>query len=134
MANRHLARSVVLQVLFEKDSTQGGMTTENAVERLADYAKEFGARDSDMPFMKALLQTAIAKQKEIDDVIVGAPNLDAPSFLVGAAYIVYGKSSGFSASISVDSLDGNNGFAIFDAQGNPMLVNPRAGEVGRTGA
>jgi N utilization substance protein B len=44
MANRHLARSVVLQVLFE----------------------------SDMPFMKNLLQVASAKQKEIDDVIVRA--------------------------------------------------------------
>lgn len=72
MANRHLARSVVLQVLFEKDSTNGAMTTDVAVERLNDYAKEFGARDSDMPFMKTLLQTAIAKQKEIDGVIVGA--------------------------------------------------------------
>lgn len=69
MANRHLARSVVLQVLFERDS--GGATTslENAVNRLSDYAKEFGARESDMPFMKELLETAIAKQKEIDEVI-----------------------------------------------------------------
>lgn len=72
MANRHLARSVVLQVLFERDSLNGAMTSENALSRLADYAKEFGARDSDMPFMKDLLQTAIAKQKEIDGVIIGA--------------------------------------------------------------
>jgi N utilization substance protein B len=40
--------------------------------RLADYGKEFGARESDMPFMKTLLQTSIAKQKEIDEVIVRA--------------------------------------------------------------
>jgi N utilization substance protein B len=39
---------------------------------LADYAKEFGARDSDMPFMKNLVQTCLAKQREIDDVIVRA--------------------------------------------------------------
>ena len=72
MANRHLARSVVLQVLFERDAADGNLTSENAEMRLADYAKEFGARDSDMSFMKELLQTVIAKQKEIDDVIVKA--------------------------------------------------------------
>jgi transcription antitermination protein NusB len=72
MANRHLARSVVLQVLFERDSSGGKMTAEDVQSRIVDYAKEFGARDSDMPFMKELLQTAIAKQKEIDEVIKGA--------------------------------------------------------------
>ncbi len=72
MANRHLARSVVLQVLFERDSAQGKLTNDEAINRLADYAKEFGARESDMPFMKNLLQTAMAKQREIDEVIVRA--------------------------------------------------------------
>lgn len=72
MANRHLARSVVLQVIFEKDASQGKMGNDQASARLEDYAKEFGTRESDMPFMKELLQTAIAKQKEIDDVIVRA--------------------------------------------------------------
>lgn len=72
MANRHLARSVVLQVLFERDSSGGVMTTDDALARLADYGKEFGARQSDMPFMQELLKTAIAKQKEIDEVIVRA--------------------------------------------------------------
>ncbi|MDO8522010.1 MAG: transcription antitermination factor NusB [bacterium] len=72
MANRHLARSVVLQVLFERDSSGGKMTSEEVQSRILDYAKEFGARDSDVPFMKELLQTAIAKEKEIDEVIRGA--------------------------------------------------------------
>jgi len=72
MANRHLARSVVLQVLFERDSSEGKMGQEAALDRLSDYAKEFGARDHDKPFMEDLLKTAIAKQKEIDDVIVRA--------------------------------------------------------------
>ena len=71
MANRHLARSVVLQVLFERDAS-GKMTNDEALSRIADYAKEFGARDSDMPFMQTLLKTTLAKQKEIDDVIVKA--------------------------------------------------------------
>ncbi|MBI4132993.1 transcription antitermination factor NusB [Candidatus Uhrbacteria bacterium] len=72
MANRHLARSVVLQVLFEKDASRGAMTVDEAAGRLASYGKEFGARDSDMPFMNQLLQTVIGKQKEIDEVIVRA--------------------------------------------------------------
>lgn len=72
MANRHLARSVVLQVLFERDASGGSLSDNDCYSRLADYAKEFGARDGDMPFMKNLLQIAIAKQKEIDEVIVRA--------------------------------------------------------------
>ncbi len=72
MANRHLARSVVLQVLFERDSSEGKMTMDDCLARLADYGKEFGARESDMPFMTNLLKTAAAKQKEIDEVIVRA--------------------------------------------------------------
>src|ERR1700722_14615290 len=71
MANRHLARSIVLQALFERDQTPM-MSVDECVGRLADYSKEFGARDSDMPFMKQLLQTVLAKQKEIDEVIVRA--------------------------------------------------------------
>lgn len=72
MANRHLARSVVLQVLFEKDQSTGAMSIEDAEKRLEEYASEFAARDNDLPFMKGLLQTANAKQKEIDQVIVSA--------------------------------------------------------------
>jgi N utilization substance protein B len=71
MANRHLARSVVLQVLFERDQN-ASMSTDECIGRLSDYASEFGARDTDLPFMKTLLQTAIGKQKEIDEVIVRA--------------------------------------------------------------
>lgn len=72
MANRHLARSVVLQVLFERDSGGGAMSASECYERLADYSKEFGARESDMPFMKNLIETALRKQKEIDEVITRA--------------------------------------------------------------
>ena len=48
------------------------MTGDEALARLSDYGKEFGARESDMPFMGELVKTAIAKQKEIDEVIVRA--------------------------------------------------------------
>lgn len=72
MANRHLARSVVLQVLFERDASEGAMTLDDCNSRLESYAQEFGARQSDLPFMQELLKTALAKQKEIDTVIVKA--------------------------------------------------------------
>jgi len=72
MANRHLARSVVLQVLFERDASEGKMSQDACLGRLAEYAQEFGARESDTPFMKNLLQVAMAKQSEIDGVIVKA--------------------------------------------------------------
>ncbi len=45
------------------------MTETQTDERLSSYAQEFGARDSDMNFMKTLVHTAIAKQHEIDGVI-----------------------------------------------------------------
>jgi N utilization substance protein B len=48
------------------------MSVDESLGRLADYAQEFGARESDMPFMQALVKTAVAKQREIDDVIVKA--------------------------------------------------------------
>lgn len=48
------------------------MTDAEADQRLSSYAKEFGARDSDMTFMRNLVQTAAAKQREIDEVIVRA--------------------------------------------------------------
>ncbi|MDZ4227406.1 MAG: transcription antitermination factor NusB [Patescibacteria group bacterium] len=69
MANRHLARSIVLQTLFERDSGGGAMSIDECLSRLVDYAKEFGARDSDAAFMQDLLKTAISKQQEIDKVI-----------------------------------------------------------------
>ena len=48
------------------------MSTDECIGRLSEYAKEFGARDSDLPFMKLLLTTAMTKQSEIDEVIVRA--------------------------------------------------------------
>jgi N utilization substance protein B len=59
-------------VLFERDASGGTMTPDEGFGRIADYGKEFGARDSDIPFMKQLFQLAITKQKEIDEVIVRA--------------------------------------------------------------
>ena len=45
----------------------------------------------------------------IDDVIIGASDAGGSA---GESYIVFGKSSGFSANFNLTSLDGNNGFLI----------------------
>ena len=46
-----------------------------------------------------------------DDVIVGAHGAD-PNGGSGASYVVFGKASGFGATLELSSLDGNNGFKI----------------------
>jgi VCBS repeat-containing protein len=50
---------------------------------------------------------------DIDDLIIGAPYA-GPNGQNGSgeSYVVFGSSSGFGASINLDSLDGSNGFVI----------------------
>ncbi|MSU74668.1 transcription antitermination factor NusB [Candidatus Kaiserbacteria bacterium] len=67
MANRHLARSVVLQTLFEWDTTHA--SDEEAFSTLSRNAAEFGGDDTDTPFMDALLKGVLAKKADIDLVI-----------------------------------------------------------------
>ncbi|MEK7602445.1 MAG: transcription antitermination factor NusB [Patescibacteria group bacterium] len=67
MANRHLARSVVLQTLFEWDST--GADEKGADEMLKRNVEEFGGDDTDKPFMEALLAGVLAKKPDLDLVI-----------------------------------------------------------------
>ena len=46
-----------------------------------------------------------------DDLIIGAPhNFD--DFYSGSSFVVFGKASGFSATLPLSSLDGSNGFRI----------------------
>ena len=51
-----------------------------------------------------------------DDVIVGAPHAnpsrEGDGFPLGSSYVVFGKASGFSASMALSSLDGSNGFRL----------------------
>ena len=67
MANRHLARSVVLQTLFEWDTTSA--SPEQANEMLARNINEFGGYTADRPFTENLLLGVIAKRPDIDLVI-----------------------------------------------------------------
>lgn len=67
MANRHLARSVVLQTLFEWDTAH--VEEGEVANVLARNIDEFGGDANDRPFMEALLTGVIAKQKDLDLVI-----------------------------------------------------------------
>jgi len=67
MANRHLARSVVLQTLFEWDTT--GASEKDTMTILARNVAEFGGDDIDQPFMDKLLLGVIAKKNDIDLII-----------------------------------------------------------------
>lgn len=66
-SNRHTARSVVLQTLFELDSE--GVARTRADEILTNNASEFASGTNLFPFMKQLLDTTLAKQTEIDQII-----------------------------------------------------------------
>ena len=46
------------------------------------------------------------------DLIVGAPGADSNGLSSGSSYVVFGKASGFSAMMSLSSLDGSNGFRL----------------------
>ena len=76
MANRHLARSIVLQTLFEWDTThaapaggQAHASDAEAGEILERNVAEFGGNDVDQPFMGNLLSGVLAKKSDIDLVI-----------------------------------------------------------------
>src|SRR6185369_11541858 len=70
MANRHLARSVVLQTLFEWDTTHA--SPEEAATILARNVEEFGGDSTDRPFMENLLKGVLAKKEDIDLIITKA--------------------------------------------------------------
>ncbi|MBL4644488.1 MAG: transcription antitermination factor NusB [Candidatus Pacebacteria bacterium] len=70
MSNRHTARSVVLQTLFELDSE--GMDRTRSEDILKGNASEFAPNSNLFPFMKQLLDTTLAKQSEIDAIIIKA--------------------------------------------------------------
>ncbi|SFF29770.1 integrin alpha [Nitrosomonas sp. Nm166] len=47
-----------------------------------------------------------------DDVIIGADGADPNGKSSGSSYVVFGKNSGFDATIDLSSLDGSNGFRL----------------------
>ncbi|HVU06804.1 MAG TPA: transcription antitermination factor NusB [Candidatus Paceibacterota bacterium] len=70
MANRHLARSVVLQSLFEWDfRDKSDAILSDAISR---DAAEFAPGNSDVSFMQELGKGVISKRSEIDTIITKA--------------------------------------------------------------
>ncbi|TXI16781.1 MAG: hypothetical protein E6Q62_10770, partial [Nitrosomonas sp.] len=47
-----------------------------------------------------------------DDVVIGAWRADLNADMSGSSYVVFGRASGFGASMSLSGLDGNNGFRL----------------------
>jgi N utilization substance protein B len=70
MANRHLARSVVLQTLFEWDFN--GLGKKEAIDALSRNIAEFAPGIEDPAFTQKLLQGVLEKQKDIDLIITKA--------------------------------------------------------------
>ncbi len=67
MANRHLARSIVLQTLFEWDTIHANDVDAAAI--LTRNIVEFGSGDIDQSFMEHLLAGVLVKKEDIDLVI-----------------------------------------------------------------
>lgn len=67
MANRHLARSIVLQTLFEWDFN--GNNDKTVQDILIRNVEEFAPGVSDVSFMQLLLRGVLEKKKEIDSII-----------------------------------------------------------------
>ena len=64
----------------------------------------------------------------IDDLIIGAIAAQTPGMVsAGAAYVVFGKTSGFGATVQLSALDGTNGFAIYGGAQNDQLGISAAG-------
>lgn len=70
MANRHLARSVVLQTLFEWDTSSADVAA--VPEMLARNVDEFGGEETDKAFMEQLIEGVLAKRDDLDLVITKA--------------------------------------------------------------
>ena len=67
MANRHLARTIALQSLFEWDFTKGKIDVKKVVER---NKKEFAPDFKDEGFSLNLVEAVIKNIKKIDKLIV----------------------------------------------------------------
>lgn len=67
MANRHLARSIVMQTLFEWDMS--GRNNDTLFDALNYNIEEFGPGLNDGEFMTELLKSITSKQKVLDEII-----------------------------------------------------------------
>ncbi|TRV25495.1 MAG: hypothetical protein EWV88_07700 [Microcystis wesenbergii Mw_MB_S_20031200_S109D] len=59
----------------------------------------------------------------LEDLIIGAPFVDASAQRAGVSYVVFGSASPFAAKVDLSTLDGSNGFALI----GPDEANARFG-------
>ncbi len=70
MANRHLARSIVLQTAFESDFRS--LTNDASISSLKRNIAEFGGGPDDLSFATALFSGVWGKKTELDNIITKA--------------------------------------------------------------
>ncbi|MFA6797425.1 MAG: transcription antitermination factor NusB [Candidatus Paceibacterota bacterium] len=70
MSSRHIARSIVLQTIFEWDFRN--LSREGSLESLSRNNKEFGEGDSEKSFIELLTKGIIDKKDDLDNIIVKA--------------------------------------------------------------
>ena len=71
----------------------------------------------------------------IDDMLIGASQIDTTAFNAGAAYVVFGNANGFGTGFDLNSINGTNGFviqglAVVDQLGNAVS---NAGDINNDG-
>lgn len=69
MANRHLSRSIVMQVLYEWDFRGGDLTDLEIEQALIRNAEEFAPGVNDISFMRKLLLGVFEKRAKLDEII-----------------------------------------------------------------
>ena len=69
MANRHLSRSIVMQVLYEWDFRGGKLTDLEIEQSLVRNATEFAPGVHDISFMRKLLLGVLEKRPKLDTII-----------------------------------------------------------------
>ncbi|MFN6473973.1 MAG: hypothetical protein RMY36_030455 [Nostoc sp. SerVER01] len=71
----------------------------------------------------------------IDDLIIGASNASPNGFSSGQSYVVFGKTTAFSASLNLSTLNGTNGFAINGIKAGDFSGSPvsSAGDINGDG-
>jgi hypothetical protein len=65
-----------------------------------------------------------------DDLIIGAYNIDPYGSRYGFSYVVFGKSSGFDATMDLSNLNGNNGFRLNGVDNGEPVVGPIVSSAG----
>lgn len=70
MANRHLARSIVMQTLFEWDFAKKNQ--QDAKDVLVRNTSEFAPGMAETSFMDTLLEGVLSKKKDLDAIIIKA--------------------------------------------------------------